>query len=327
MGGKNWGVLLAVTGIGLSAPAAAADWSGSWAARTTDRTYEIVSIAPAKEAADGWRVTIRRPTGSWLEAGGMVSRLGGRTESVGYGTRLLAPDTLETTDAPEGARGTQYRLSKLADGRLHLTIVGAGVELLLEQVRPGEAVSSQWPEEEVMLVQRWPDNLEMTRLYDQDQADRKPKPGQSIDWAVVRPADTARRKRTEGLIADGALHSGADFYHAAFVLQHGEGTSDFLKAHVLAIAAAAQGYGAASWIAAATLDRYLTTRGEPQIFGTQYHLPPDAPATQEPYNRALLTDGLRAVAGVPSLAAQERRREAFDARRRKDQAAAGSTAH
>lgn len=324
MSRRGWVAWLWVVSVCSAVPAAAADWSGSWAARTVDRTYEIVSIRPEAPAGDGWRVTIRRPEGSWLDPGGMVSRLGGKAESIDYRALSPAPDTLETAAPAEGAKGARYRLSKLADGRLHLTIIGAGVELLLERARPDETVSSEWPEEEVTLVQRWPDNPEMTRLYDRDQADRALKPGQSIDWAVVGPADAARRKRTEALIADGALHSGADFYHAAFVFQHGDSASDFLKAHVLAIAAAAQGYGAASWIAAASLDRYLMNKGEPQVFGTQYRLPPDAPATQEPYDRTLLTDGMRAAAGVPSLAAQERRRDAYDARRHKDHA---STAH
>jgi hypothetical protein len=322
MGRRVWEVLPWVAGLGLAVPVEAADWSGTWAARTVDRTYEIVSISPVKEKggsvkeAGGWSVTIRRPKGSWLYASGMVGKLGGEIESAPYRVLSEAPDQLEIARQAEGGNGTRYRLTKQADGQLLLAIEGSGAEMLLDRARPGETVSSGWPsDEEIALVEHWPDNPEMTAMFGQDQAARNIRLGQSIDWTVVRPADEARRKRAEALIAAGALHSGADFYHAAFIFQHGEDASDFLKAHVLAVAAAARGYRSASWIAAASLDRYLQSKKKPQIFGTQYRIPPDAPATQEPYDRALVTDGLRAVAGVPSLAEQEKRRAAYDAHR------------
>jgi hypothetical protein len=54
---------------------------------------------------------------------------------------------------------------------------------------------------------------------------------------------------------------------------------------------------------------------QPQIYGTQFLTPTDMPATQEPYNRALISDALRRQLSVPSLAAQEKQRQQYDAQR------------
>jgi hypothetical protein len=274
-------------------------------------------------------VAIDRPKGSWLDPGGMVEKLGGASERKEYRVLSESADALEIAESTNGGDGTRYRLAKLDDGHLVLTIVDVGVELLMERAQPGESVSSDWPRGAVTLIQRWPDNAEMTALFDSDQAyrnqvDRESAHGRPIDMAAMRVADEARRMRAQALIDAGVLHSGADFYHAAFVFQHGEGAPDHLKAHALAIAAAARGYGAASWIAAASLDRYLIDKGEPQIFGTQYPFRPGGAVTQEPYDRSLLTDELRAAAGVRSLGSQEERRKAYEARRQRDRAVAAS---
>ena len=118
----------------------------------------------------------------------------------------------------------------------------------------------------------------MTAIFDADQADRA-HGGAAIDWSVVTPRDEARRARTLALLDAGALHSGDDFWHAAFVFQHGSQPDDFLLAHTLAVIAAARGRADASWIAAATLDRYLQNIGRPTL-GTQYHMPAGQQATQ-----------------------------------------------
>jgi len=162
----------------------------------------------------------------------------------------------------------------------------------------------------------WPTNAEMTAIYDADQADRQP--GPKIDWTKVWPRDAARRARTKALLDAGKLNSGTDFVHAAFVFQHGSG-NDFLLAHVLATIAIARGRPDATWIAAATLDRYLQSVGQPQVYGTQYTVR-EGKATQEPYDRSLISDALRVATGVPPQAAQEIRRQAYE----RDARAAGS---
>lgn len=155
-------------------------------------------------------------------------------------------------------------------------------------------------------------NTEMTSIYDADQSAREdPK---KVDWNVLLPADRARRARTQALLDAGELASGDDFFHAAYVFQHGEEADDCLKAHVLATIAVARGKKAAVWIAAATLDRYLQRIGQPQVYGTQFQRPPGKTWTQEPYRRDLLPDSVRRASGVPPLAAQEDQRKDWERR-------------
>jgi hypothetical protein len=103
----------------------------------------------------------------------------------------------------------------------------------------------------------------------------------------VAKADAARREQTRRLLEAGALHSGEDYRHAAFVFQHGDSPADYLLAHALAMVAVTKGEATAIWIAAATLDRYLQTIGQKQIFGTQFltHSQNGREVwTQEPYD-------------------------------------------
>jgi hypothetical protein len=157
-----------------------------------------------------------------------------------------------------------------------------------------------------------PTNAEMTAIFAADQADRQGG-GTAIDWSAVTPRDEARRARTLALLDAGKLRSADDFWHAAFVFQHGGQPNDYLLAHTLAVIAAARGRADATWIAAATLDRYLQNIGRPQIYGTQFRSPAGQPTTQDPFDRALVSDALRAALGVPPQAAQEQRRAALEA--------------
>lgn len=150
-----------------------------------------------------------------------------------------------------------------------------------------------------------PTNVEMTHIFDSDQADRQ---AEHVDWSVVGPADEKRKQRTQELLDAGALQSGDDFYHAAFIFQHGSNTGDYLKAHLLAMVATARGNAGAIWIGAATLDRYLRRIGRPQVLGTQFKVPKGGPATQEPYDRSLISDAVRKALRVPPVAEQERQR-------------------
>lgn len=156
----------------------------------------------------------------------------------------------------------------------------------------------------------WATSQAMTAIYDADQAARA-NPS-AIDWNVLWPADEARRAQTNALLDAGHLNSADDFYHAAYVFQHGDEAEDCLKAHALALIAVARGKSVAAWIAAATLDRYLQRIGQPQIYGTQFLHPPGKKWTQEPYRRDLLSDAVRQATGVPALAAQEDQRKDWE---------------
>lgn len=124
--------------------------------------------------------------------------------------------------------------------------------------------------------------------------------------------DEERRARTLALLNSGKLRSGDDFWRAAFVFQHGSEPNSYLLAHTLAVIATARGRRDATWIAAATLDRYLQNIGQKQIYGTQFTTRPGQPTTQEPYDRTLVSDALRAALGVPPLEAQETQRSDFE---------------
>ena len=158
-------------------------------------------------------------------------------------------------------------------------------------------------------------NAEMAAIFAADQAVRQVAPEKFRDRAFVNEmlaADAARRVQTRALLDAGALQTGADYRAAAFVFQHGSTPEDYLLAHTLAVAATARGADG-SWIAAATLDRYLQTTGKPQIYGTQTRKTNDAPATLEPYDRALIPDSLRTALAVPPQSQQDARLAAINA--------------
>ena len=142
--------------------------------------------------------------------------------------------------------------------------------------------------------------------------------GPNIDWPSVNKSDAIRRTETLKLLSEGSLHSGEDFNWAAFVFQHGSGPQDFLLAHTLAIVAIRKGNSDSTWIAAATLDRYLQSIKQPQIYGTQFITPEGKATTQDLYNRTLFPDALRRQLQVPDLPAQQIQRQQYDSQRHID---------
>ena len=146
-------------------------------------------------------------------------------------------------------------------------------------------------------------NVEMASIYEDDQKVRQNGPAIRADWDAIETADRVRRERVAAMLAAGALHTADDYRKAAFVFQHGDRSDDYLLAHTLALVAVAKGDQGAAWIAAATLDRYLQSVRQPQIYGTQF-LGAGAAATQKPYNQQLISDALRTELGVPTQASQ-----------------------
>lgn len=111
---------------------------------------------------------------------------------------------------------------------------------------------------------------ELTKLYKDDQDDRVVRLGQTIDWEAVGIRDEQRELKVKQLLAKDSLGSGADYYHAAMVLQHAGSPDDFLLAHDLCVIAISKGESKAKWLAAASIDRFLVSIGRPQRFGTQF---------------------------------------------------------
>ncbi len=159
---------------------------------------------------------------------------------------------------------------------------------------------------------------DLKQLYEEDQADRKPG---VVDWSVVGKNDRRRRQRVFELIAENALKSGDDFYHAAMILQHGDKPDHYLLSHILSGAAARLGTKPAIWLSAASLDRYLQMIGQPQVFATQYKNDHETGEwTMEPIDNDLIPDALRQVYNVPTKAESENRLKGFSQEAQKKKA-------
>jgi len=163
-----------------------------------------------------------------------------------------------------------------------------------------------------------PVDPELAALRDADQADRR---APIEDPEALMQRDAERRGRVSELLRTGRIRTAADHHAAALLLQHGGTTDAYARAHqhTLQGLALRPGDGPLRRLAAATLDRLLQSIDQPQVFGTQSIRLGDAPWTQEPYDRAAVTDEQRAWAGVPSVAEQAERlaaRNRDDLRRR-----------
>ncbi len=155
------------------------------------------------------------------------------------------------------------------------------------------------------------------QLFEQDQKDRENAMAATAEkWKEITAHDVERRRLTRQLLESGALRTGQDFRDASFIFQHGDTPQDYLMAHILAMAAMSKGDASARWIAAATLDRYLQSVKQPQVFGTQYRWENPGPkprdATQAPYDKDLLSDALRREFCVSSYAGQQQNIKALN---------------
>jgi hypothetical protein len=183
--------------------------------------------------------------------------------------------------------------------------------MLLTSVILGAIVLSQGARSDQAAPQA--DNAELKRMFDEDQADRKPGL-HGVDWSVVKPRDDARLQRTRELYQAGALHTGADWLHAALILQHSSEPDDFLLAHEMCVAALAQGEKRANWLVAATEDRFLMGIGRTQRFGTQYVAAAEPGKFQLAPTDARVTDELRAALGAPPIGEAKATEGRFDKR-------------
>ena len=124
--------------------------------------------------------------------------------------------------------------------------------------------------------------------------------------SVLTAQDSIRRQRVRGLVAEGALRSAADFYHAAMVFQHGRDSLAYAQAHEWAKRSEMLDSSSADarWLVAATWDRYQMSRGEPQWYGTQTDRVPRGrgPVVLYTIDTTRITDAERVRRGVAPLA-------------------------
>lgn len=155
---------------------------------------------------------------------------------------------------------------------------------------------------------------ELAQIYEADQADRVRPAGEGIGLHEVGQRDRQRRARVQELYESDQLQTGADYYHAAMVLQHGREPNDYLLAHEFCMAALALGHERARWLSAATLDRFLKSIGRPQRFGTQYSSSVTDPRMRLYEVEEGVRDSLRHQLRVPALSEAMAREEVMTSR-------------
>lgn len=287
------------------------NFAGTWVMRLGERNLFVITIVPA---ADGIAGTFDRPehlssTNSiFANIGNAVRQdkiVRARVEAgVLHFTVRNSEDASDEDDYAMSVDGNEGTLAR--DG-LPPTIVIPPARLI--RVTSGTKVSTDWQANRIYTGDDSDiPSKEMKAIFDEDQQVRQ---SQQVDWKTVTRSDADRREATRKLMDAGALHTGRDFEEAAFVFQHGDSPQDYLLAHTLAMIAASKGDPTAIWIASATLDRYLQSIGQKQIFGTQFKRDADGKWTQDPYDRDLLSDAIRAQAGVPDQSNQQKQLKAY----------------
>jgi hypothetical protein len=309
------GFFLAAASAQTPEPSAAI--KGTWVWEVEGRNLVVLKL---EDGPQGLRGTLQRPAHmSFALASSGVAVNGIQMPVETSATQVLrqAADgqVLRTTGADGSTQEFVIRLNK---GNLLLRVDPNPAAPTLTMTRPRDpaAVALDWNPDRSYAVRgaEVSSNHELTEIFDVDQADRKE--GLNTDWAVVAPRDKARRAKVRQMLDAGELHSADDFYHAAFIFQHGDEPNDYLLAHVLAMAAQGKGQPQAGWIAMATLDRYLQKVGQAQVLGTQSVNGAGGALTRGLYDEALIPDSLRVALGVPTRVQEAAQRAAMEAGRK-----------
>lgn len=110
------------------------------------------------------------------------------------------------------------------------------------------------------------DNARLCVLYRADQEIRK---APIVDLASLE--NPAAVRATQEMIRHNALSTGNDYYKAATLLLHSSKPQDYLLSHIVASRGLAKepGHVRVRLVAALSLDRYLVSLNQRQIFGTQ----------------------------------------------------------
>jgi len=311
-------LLLGVMFGGSGLAQGTADFAGDWVLRLGNRVFLVVSLSPVPGSTTTLTGSLVRPQHFSTNNGVGFSSIGGPVihHPIVRSSRRENCLSFTTQNPADKNDEDDFQLCLGEPGRGTLRILLPTFELWpVSKEKEPWAVATDWNSaRSYFLDDSNVSNAEMEQIFAADQKEREAGI-EKIDWAVVGKADAARRQSTRQLLADGKLHTGEDFERAAFVFQHGSAPDDYLPAHTLAMVAVSRGQSSALWIAAATLDRYLNSIHQPQIYGTQFHFEPGKPTTQEPYNRGLIPDALRRELGVPSHAAQEEQRKQYEVER------------
>lgn len=111
------------------------------------------------------------------------------------------------------------------------------------------------------------DNEELIQIYKADQEDRQKHP---IDWDIVSKRDSIRELRVYQLLESNKVKTSRDYQNAAMIFQHGGDSIAYGMAVKLMRKSIELDSTVNKWLLAAAIDRYLLSKNEPQIYGTQY---------------------------------------------------------
>lgn len=149
-------------------------------------------------------------------------------------------------------------------------------------------------------------DAELAALYAADREDHAVgRTAGTPEYVAMRARGADRRAQARSILVGSEPDDPIDWYHAAWLFNHGDTPDDAEQAHRLAARAAAAGHGAARWLAAAAFDRWHMYRGLPQRFGTQ--IVPDGVGYRVWDTHPATTDADRAAHDVPPLAELHRR--------------------
>ena len=284
-------------------------YAGTWVMTLGERVFLVLTIEPR---GDAFTARTQAPSSFSLPAAGsplryshvqlpIKERRSTRATVDGDHLRIVIEDPANPQEPDE----FDLTLKDPDHASLQMVDVPVAPMPLTRHAGPSPSPATDWDSNRTYAIQAEPTtpNAEMASIYEDDQKVRQNISISSADWDAIGKADELRRQRVAALLAAGALHTPDDYRKAAFVFQHGNRPDDYLLAHTLALIAVAKGDQGSAWIAAATLDRYLQSVRQPQIYGTQY-LGAGAATTQQPYNEQLISDALRTELGVPTQASQ-----------------------
>jgi hypothetical protein len=291
-------VALLVCGACSSRPAEESPYAGTWVVNVEARPFLVLTL---ERDGDRFAGTLTRPRMMTTD-GRSVSRIGQdlHTDRVSAGQPPNGALRLVATPDGEGEM-MEFDLKVNASGDGSLALAGAPFPPF-PVVRHMGATPAQvwtgWDATRTYLVDEpyVAPNAEMAAIYQADQAPRQSAKDFQAHAAQIEKDDAVRREKTRALLEKGELRAKEDFRLAALVFQHGAEPRDYLFAHTLALVALAKGDRSASWIASASLDRYLQSIDRPQIFGTAFTF---QGTSREPFDRETLDAGRRRQPALP----------------------------
>lgn len=111
------------------------------------------------------------------------------------------------------------------------------------------------------------DNAELVEIYKNDQFDRG---RNNMDRNLVLKRDSMREVRVSQLLDSNMVRTSQDYHHAAMIFQHGRDSIAYGMAVKLMRKSIELDSTADKWLLAAAVDRFLLSKDQPQIYGTQY---------------------------------------------------------